>query len=363
MAGGAVRPFESRDLEQVADLHRRVFNLADQMSEPLLSSYRSYLTRIFLESPWPGSPPRSLVYEEQDKVIGFLGAVPRALRFNGKPIVAAVSSQFVVEPSRRGLVGLQLAKTFLSGNGDLALADESNDDSRMLLQRLGFATIFVESIHWFFPLRPFEFARRFGRKPGAVKLLLSVATPADAILARTVPPFRRQTPALASEELDTRSFLDWVSARRAALVPDHNEASARWYLERAAQLKQHGELQRVLVKTPKNTVAGCYVYYLHRQDLSHVVYFSALPDMAEAVLNHLMYHAWSGGAIAVAGRIVPECCHAFAQAQCVLNRYGKWMVAYSRNPEIVAALHRGDSHLSRLDGEWLCHFNHTDPSG
>ena len=49
---GEVRAFAKEDIPQVADLHRRVFRVADHTSQELLDSYRTYFTQVFLEGPW-----------------------------------------------------------------------------------------------------------------------------------------------------------------------------------------------------------------------------------------------------------------------------------------------------------------------
>ena len=62
---GAVRAFTKEDIQQVADLHRRVFSTADYASPELWDSYQSYFTQIFLNDAWLDDDTRSLVYEEE----------------------------------------------------------------------------------------------------------------------------------------------------------------------------------------------------------------------------------------------------------------------------------------------------------
>jgi hypothetical protein len=98
---GTVRPFLEEDIDQVAELHRRVFRTGDA-SAGLERRYRAYLKGVFLENPWYDEAVSPLVYEDSDQsIIGFLGVVPRRLSIRGRPIRAAVSSQFIVEPGRR----------------------------------------------------------------------------------------------------------------------------------------------------------------------------------------------------------------------------------------------------------------------
>src|SRR5579862_6063959 len=99
---GHVRPFIEEDIPQVADLHRRVFRTGDSSSSHLQESYRSYFEQIFLHNPWCDSTMPSLVYEETNgDIVGFLGVQPRRMSMNGRPVRAAVSSQFIVDPACR----------------------------------------------------------------------------------------------------------------------------------------------------------------------------------------------------------------------------------------------------------------------
>jgi hypothetical protein len=80
---GEVRAFTKEDIQQVADLHRRVFSTADHASPELWDSYQSYFTQIFLNDAWLDDDTRSLVYEEEGgRITGFFGAVARQMSFN-----------------------------------------------------------------------------------------------------------------------------------------------------------------------------------------------------------------------------------------------------------------------------------------
>src|SRR5581483_7581848 len=92
----------------------------------------------------------SLVFEENSgEITGFLGVVPRPMSFNGRPVRAAISSQFIVAPARRStLAAVKLLQAFVSGPQDLSIADEANDASRKLLGSLGGSTALLYSLYW-----------------------------------------------------------------------------------------------------------------------------------------------------------------------------------------------------------------------
>jgi hypothetical protein len=126
--GGYVRPFVEADIPQVAELHRRVFQTGDAPSAELERRYRAYLRGIFLDNPWYDEEVSPLVYEDADgSIAGFLGVMPRRMSIRGRPIQAAVSSQFIVEPGRRStMAAVHLMKTFMSGPQDVSISDEAN---------------------------------------------------------------------------------------------------------------------------------------------------------------------------------------------------------------------------------------------
>ena len=136
-----IRSFKTEDIPQVADLHRRVFGVAEQTSPELLDAYRTYFTEVLLNHPWRQEAANSLVYQEKTgRITGFLAVMPRRMIFNGRAIEARITSQFAVDPEYRGCVGLRLLSEVLAGPQDLTIADESNADSRILWEGLGGAT-------------------------------------------------------------------------------------------------------------------------------------------------------------------------------------------------------------------------------
>ena len=135
-----IRAFEPQDLAAAAVLHQCVFGRG-QPGPYDLSKREQYLSDVFLNRADTASGVMSLVCEEGQKVVGFLGVVPREMTFMGKPVLAAVSSQFIVEPEHRSTkVGLQLLRAYLKGPQDLSIADEANSSARILWEGFGGTT-------------------------------------------------------------------------------------------------------------------------------------------------------------------------------------------------------------------------------
>src|SRR5215467_12894783 len=119
----------------------------------------AYFREILLANPWSDLDLPSWVAEEEGRMTGFAGVLPRRMAFRGRPIRVAVGCQFMVDPSRRhGLTALQLARAVLSGPQDLFIADGANDLSRHMWAGLGGAAPLLYNLHWTRPLRPARFA-------------------------------------------------------------------------------------------------------------------------------------------------------------------------------------------------------------
>ncbi len=361
---GLIRPLSEEDVPQVADLHRRVMKTADRPSPELLAEYRAYLVDVLLNHPWRTEGIGPLVYEEVDgRITGFLAVMPRPLTTCGRNILAAVSSNFCVDPASRGLVGLKLMKTFLRGPQDLSLTDEANAASRTLWEGCGASASFIYSMHWTWPLRLGRCALLFLRgNPGLARLgtmLRPIVGIADALASRIGQNGAHQPhPPLIEEELDTEKFLDCLEqfSSLRVLRPRYDHRSFEWVLERIGRLRQYGELQKKLLTTATGEVAGWYLYCLKPSGISEVLQMEARRPYHRAVLQRLSDHAWRHDAIGLKGRINPQFIEALSDKHCLFYGTPRWMLIDSRDPDLVEAFQRGDTLISRLEGESCMHF-------
>src|SRR5882672_10191881 len=129
-----VRSFQAQDIPQVAELHRRVFRLAIQPSSQIADIYRPYLNEFLSDKLRTHPNLHSLVSEGPGgSIVGFLGVRSQPMWIRNRPLLAAVSSQFIVDDNFRStLTGIQLLKTFLAGPQELSIVDEAGQDSRRL---------------------------------------------------------------------------------------------------------------------------------------------------------------------------------------------------------------------------------------
>src|SRR5712691_130300 len=91
-ASSYIRTFAPEDIPQVADLHRRVFGVADQTTPELLDAYRTYFNEVYLRNASLDETADSLVYQEKSgKITGFLAMIRRRMMFNGTPVEARIT--------------------------------------------------------------------------------------------------------------------------------------------------------------------------------------------------------------------------------------------------------------------------------
>jgi hypothetical protein len=224
-------------------------------------------------------------------------------------------------------------------------------------------------MHWYYPLQPCQFALIASRK---TKLLPSfipaMALPAarvvDAlagrILLRSSRPPENQ---FVEGELNCETLSACLSnevpkpqAGKPFLRMDYDDQALSWVLQRADLMPRNGRLQKVIVKTDQQEIAGWYLYYLNSGGISEVIQFQAKPRFATDVLNHLFYRAWRQGVTVLSGRMEPSLMQTFSEKHCIFHCGPQWVLVHSRQSEVLDAFHRGDANFSRLDGEWCCHF-------
>ncbi|MBI2817681.1 MAG: hypothetical protein HYX72_12150 [Acidobacteria bacterium] len=363
---GFVRPFRETDIPQVADLHRSVFNLATAPGPRLHRAYRNYFQGIFLNHPCSTPGICSLVYDESGTVTGFLGVTAQPIFIRDQPAIAAIGSQFIVDPTRRSsMAGLQLLKSFLSGPQSISIADEGSDLSRKLWTRLGGGPGYLQSISWARILRPARFLiSRVSRRLPLLKAA-AAATPllhvADAVLS-AIPAMRFSTVSVAgtvehaSPQILAKCLADLSSSSSVRPAYDSSHYLA-WVLSVLERHTHRGRLRTCIVRSQGNYCVGSFIYYAQRGGLSEVLQLGAKPAHYEQVLQHLFNDAWSQGVPALCGRMEPAFMGELRKQNCLFHHRGYWMLVHSKNPEALQAIRCGDAFLTRLEGEYYCHFD------
>jgi hypothetical protein len=352
--------FVEDDIARVADLHRRVFNTTEAVAGSRFDAYDRYLRDVFLRPEVGDHPIQSLVCDAgQGAIVGFLGLVPRRMRFGRQPILAAVCSQFIVDSARRGQTGLLMLKRCFQGPQDVSITDEANDATRTIWEWCGGSTAMLYSLHWMRPIRPVQFMLALASRRERWQSIAGAATRAaariaDAGIARLLGG--RPTQGVRAElDLDTLSAWLPEFTRERSLGPDYDHASLQWVLGRARRAYDH--LRAAWVRGADARPAGWYLFSVDRARIAHVVQIGARPHTIDLVLDHLFDDAARHGAAALSGRLDPAFAQHLSDRHCVFRAEGQWTLVHARRPEIVEAVQRGDAFLTRLEGEWCLRFH------
>jgi hypothetical protein len=364
-----VRPFTRNDIPQVVKLFQKVF-FNNGQAAPSSSKLDADFEEMFFHNPWTVEGTKegtaeeisSLVYETSDgAIVGFIGVIPRRMLLHGRPIRVATSMHFMVEEgSRSTLAGVQLLKTFFSGPQDLSLTDSGGAVGRKIWEGLGGATALAYSINWVRLLRPSRYVlllltrknRLFRLFAGLLKPLCPIV---DAMASRALPHrFGKPGASLQATDLDLETLLAGITQFPSgyALRPDYDRGSLFWLLEKVDQLARPGELRKIALRNADGELVGWYLYELSTDGLGEVLQIVGRKKSFGEVLDHLFYHGWRNGAIALSGRLDPRFAQEFSDKYCFFNCGGPWTLTHSRTPEILQAIYQGDLFLTRLEGEW-----------
>jgi hypothetical protein len=352
-----IRPLERADVPAVAAL----FELAmDPGAGPPRPGLGEIFERTLFDNPWADPELPSLVaIDEHGRIVGFVAAEVRRMRFGEGSARAVWGQHLVVEPAARHLaVGAVLLNRMLKGPQDATLTDTASDVVRQMWGKLGGETLYLQGIHWVRVFRPWRVAARLAGARAQPRLRAALQPLAAALDGATAAAAGRVLePAAPSDDtalpLTPRALLDALPAvtRRVTLYPDYDEGFLEWLFEELVSDERRGRLVANLVSTGSGRPLGWYVYYLRQGWRSEVMQVAADERYAGRVLDHLLGHAYAHGSAAVRGRLEPGLVEAVVRRRCLLWHRGGALV-HSRHPELLCAMRSNQALVSRLEGEW-----------
>ena len=352
-----IRPLERSDLPEVANLYEHVARSGSWEAPPGLAGY---FGDTFLDYPWADAEIPSLVYVDDGRITGFLGANVRRFVYDGEPVRLAVSGQLVTDPAVRSrAAGAFLLRRFLDGPQDLTITDTASDQARRIWEGLGGETLHIGSIGWarvFSPLRSvWDFKTRTGtgRMAPVVKPVLSAVDAVGSVVARKslkVAPANGSTEPLTAEALGEHVA---AVAKPYRLRPayDHPEGTA-WLLEQIARVEPRGEMVARLARNPEGRVQGWFVYYHRPGGIAQALGVAGAGNDVGDVLDALLADAHDRGAVAVQGRVEPHLLDRLPERRALFHKSGYLPLIHSPRPELLHAIHSGRALLTRLAGEW-----------
>lgn len=354
--GSHIRPFMREDLPAVVELRQQVFK---HTARPGAQDLTAFFTRAFFDNPWRDLDLPSYVHlDAEGRVNGFVGVVPRAMRFEGRPIRVAVPTQLMMRPGAPAGSGLRLVRAIFEGPQDLTISDAANEAARKLWERIGGVTSLAHSLFWTLPLRRSRYAlARLARHP-LHRAAAFMLRPACNLVDRCIGPRIPAGPPLTSEPFDPTRATDILNQIMAPwkLQPVYGAMGLAWALEEVARKPDCGPLEARLVRDQAGLVVGWFLYFVNRGGVGEVVQLAARPGDQGRLLAPLVAHARSVGVVALAGRMEPEAVHSLMGHGVRLDRDGPWFLTHARDPRLLLAMLSGEGFLSRLEGEWWLNF-------
>lgn len=328
-----------------------------------LSVVARRLHRAYFEHPWVDPELGPLVCEgSSGRIIGFLGVVPRPMRWRGEHLRAVHIGNLVVD-AEHAEVGASdaIIRAFLAGPQDLAISDHALDVTRRISERYGGATIRVWSPSWELALQPAIIAvnRRLGRRSArAARVVAPVARAIDALGRR----FERGPWWIERNDCQTRPLpLD----RLAELVdryggesikPVYDARALAWVLD-TPRGREPGLRVREVLNARGHTL-GCFVHYVEED--SELLHLGAELGAGARVFDCLVADAIEAGARKLTGRVIPSLMLEMS-TKGVRFQTESWLILNTRRRDIVAAFHAGDVSFNPMDGErWSMRFVDVD---
>ena len=343
-----IRPLEADDLPTVSALMRAHLGGWDDDE--------AFLAATALEHPWADPEIRSLVATEDGRVVGWIAAAVRRLRFDDREVRGVCCSHLVVDPaSRSTAAGALLLSRLLAGPQELTWSDSANDPVLRMWRVYGGHIDHSRACDWMLVLRPLRWlggiAAALPRRRAASRELVPVAAfPFQALGARRGAA-REEDPDVVGADAGAAEVAEsWPQLTFKRRFRPEYDAD---FLEHLFSLiaAHDGPLTVRLVRRGATPI-GLYACVPGRAGGLRVLHLSGHERDIPAVMGELVAHAHEQGARFLFGRLEP---HLDAPVRERLAAIGlaRRPIVHSRDPELLAALQTDAALLTRLDSEWF----------
>ena len=359
-----IRAFTEEHLRDTANLYLRAMRGQSRPAPPALEDA---FRESFLENPWVSPEIASLVYLDKGQLVGFVGVIPRPMKFRGSDIRAATIASWMVDrESHRGLAGMKLLRKALDGPQEFSVTDGAGNEASTVWTALGGRVSLVHSFNWMRILRPFQTARSFlSRATPTLGNAFGLFTLPMDFLSSKVPSAMLRPPksSCSFKSASTAELFECIQERRfnEALSPVYSMPSFAWLMNQAGTGSGHKGFRTMIVSNSKGALCGWFVYYVNPGAIAHVLQIGSHRKSEFAdVLLALFQDAWEHGACAVRGQAIPQFLVTLTEQYCLFRQPYACVIGHSRNPEIINAFQTGDVWLSQLDAEAWLRFSSED---
>jgi hypothetical protein len=354
-----VRGFAKDDVADVLALRRQCVGSTEHESQDALARY---FTELFFGHPWYDEALPSLVAEDEEhRIVGFLGVIPRPMTLDGTPICVATTTHFMAARSAGPLVAPALLRALFHGPQDLSIADVSSARVRQLWTSLGGAHVPGGTLAWTRVIRPAgHAAAKLARAGFMASSARAAARVIDAVAWRGLSQLRppNRPGAGARRELTDSELLAGLrqAGEGRALRGVYDEPTLEWLLGMMTRKRWFGTLRRTRVVDAHERFMGWYVLYTRPHGTALVADIGARPGAVGTVLDHLLDETAEAGATTVSGRFDCRIGDDVAARGALILATPNGIAAHSRDREVLSRVTGESTPLSRLDGEWWMAF-------
>ena len=364
-ASGTIRPFAADDAPRVAEILLWAFQ---KSTRPAPQGMIDYIRRLYLDIPWADPDIYARVMELPDgRLSGFAGLSPLPLRMGDKRIRVGVTSSLSVD-DRIGdhMTGPRLVRHMRNGAQDGVFSDRSNQAATAISRQLKSDILHNYSMDFIRLLRPagrgvewlsnhFRPARLLSPLTGAIDRRLAARSLVSENAHWAAPGKTRGSDSFRDVAVGLEEVLDLIPGflERYTLRPDLERHHWRFILEDGSRKAALGQFFANAVVSPSGETVGLYLYHGRKGHTAELLQAFSNPGREGIILDKLIGHAMSIGAVAIHGRSTPTFSRQLMDRRAFFYP-NMWTVVYSRDPEVVSHFNAGKAFFTGIAGEnWI----------